>query len=169
MQRGMSQREKPDGAASPLVAVAIDKDKNSQSAFKWALDNVVTKGQTLTLVHVNTKPSSMLSFAWRIHVGMVFVVSTHAISNYGYSPLEIDPCRNLYSSFSFGCYAAGSEDAANIIKEVFVPFRCFCTRKNVSHSISQISIATNVTEGIYANRCSATMSYSKTPTLPRLS
>ncbi|CAL9160374.1 unnamed protein product, partial [Musa hybrid cultivar] len=58
MQRGMSQREKPDGAASPLVAVAIDKDKNSQSAFKWALDNVVTKGQTLTLVHVNTKPSS---------------------------------------------------------------------------------------------------------------
>ena len=86
-----------------------------------------------------------------------------------YSPLEIDPCRNIYSSFSFGCYAAGSEDAANIIKELFVPFRCFCTRKNVSHSISQISIAMNVTEGIYANRCSATMSYSKTPTLPRLS
>ncbi|CAD5173155.1 unnamed protein product, partial [Musa acuminata subsp. malaccensis] len=90
--------------SSPLVAVAIDRDKNSQGAFRWALDNVVTRGQTLTLVHVNTKPSSMLSFAWRIHVGMVFVVSTHAISNY---------------------------DAANIIKEVFVPFRCFCTRKNV--------------------------------------
>ncbi|CAD5173043.1 unnamed protein product [Musa acuminata subsp. malaccensis] len=83
----MSQREKPDGAASPLVAVAIDKDKNSQSAFKWALDNVVTKGQTLTLVHVNTKPSS------------------------GY---EDDAAA-----------------VANTIREIFVPFRCFCTRKNV--------------------------------------
>uniref|UniRef100_A0A804ILG6 RING-type E3 ubiquitin transferase n=1 Tax=Musa acuminata subsp. malaccensis TaxID=214687 RepID=A0A804ILG6_MUSAM len=82
----MSQREQQpaDGpASSPLVAVAIDRDKNSQGAFRWALDNVVTRGQTLTLVHVNTKPST------------------------------------------------GSEDAANIIKEVFVPFRCFCTRKNV--------------------------------------
>ncbi|CAL9050207.1 unnamed protein product [Musa banksii] len=82
----MSQREQQpaDGpASSPLVAVAIDRDKNSQGAFRWALDNVVTRGQTLTLVHVNTKPST------------------------------------------------GSEDAANIIKELFVPFRCFCTRKNV--------------------------------------
>ncbi|RZR89323.1 hypothetical protein BHM03_00017036 [Ensete ventricosum] len=103
MHRAMLQREQRpvDGpAASPLVAVAIDRDKNSQGAFRWALDNVVTRGQTLTLVHVNTKPSM------------------------------------------------GSEDAANIIKEVFVPFRCFCTRKNVSHSISQISVAMKVTEGI---------------------
>ncbi|RRT74846.1 hypothetical protein B296_00006600 [Ensete ventricosum] len=71
MHRAMLQREQRpvDGpASSPLVAVAIDRDKNSQGAFRWALDNVVTRGQTLTLVHVNTKPSSMLSFAWRIHV-----------------------------------------------------------------------------------------------------
>ncbi|THU71731.1 hypothetical protein C4D60_Mb04t04570 [Musa balbisiana] len=65
----MSQREKPDGAASPLVAVAIDKDKNSQSAFKWALDNVVTKGQTLTLVHVNTKPSCKQAGSSSTHEG----------------------------------------------------------------------------------------------------
>ncbi|RRT50889.1 hypothetical protein B296_00017529 [Ensete ventricosum] len=95
MHRGMSQREKPDGAASQLVAVAIDKDKNSQGAFKWALDNVVTKGQTLTLVHVNTKPSS------------------------GY---EDDTAA-----------------AANTIREIFVPFRCFCTRKNVSRVSSNFT------------------------------
>ncbi|WOL17397.1 U-box domain-containing protein 52-like [Canna indica] len=72
--------------SSPMVAVAIDKDKSSQNAFKWALDNVVTRGQTLTLVHVNTKGSS-----------------------------------------------AGHEEDSNsfIIREIFSPFRCFCTRKDV--------------------------------------
>ncbi|RWW69989.1 hypothetical protein BHE74_00022360 [Ensete ventricosum] len=85
MHRAMLQREQRpvDGpAASPLVAVAIDRDKNSQGAFRWALDNVVTRGQTLTLVHVNTKPSSMLSFAWRIHGRMGWrsiLVVTHTL------------------------------------------------------------------------------------------
>ncbi|URD93539.1 U-box domain-containing protein [Musa troglodytarum] len=43
--------------AFPLVAVAVDKDKSSQAALKWALDNVVTKNQILILIHVNTKAS----------------------------------------------------------------------------------------------------------------
>lgn len=54
---GMAQRDKLEAAGGPLVAVAIDKDKSSQSAFKWTLDNLVQKGQTLTLIHVNTKAS----------------------------------------------------------------------------------------------------------------
>lgn len=61
MQMAMTQREPQQsagGPASPLIAVAVDRDKNSQNAFKWALDNVVTRGQTLTLVHVNTKGTS---------------------------------------------------------------------------------------------------------------
>nr|XP_018674025.1 PREDICTED: U-box domain-containing protein 35-like isoform X1 [Musa acuminata subsp. malaccensis] len=78
MQRVMSQKEQSDGQARQLVAVAVDRDKSSHAAFRWALDNVVTKGQTLTLIHVNTK------------------------SGYG-------------------------DDA----RDVFVPFRCFCTRKDV--------------------------------------
>nr|XP_018680202.1 PREDICTED: U-box domain-containing protein 51-like isoform X3 [Musa acuminata subsp. malaccensis] len=86
MLRGMSHREKANSAACRLVAVAIDKDKSSQSALKWALDNVVTRGQTLTLIHVNTRPSS------------------------GY--------RDDASS-------------AAISRDVFIPFRCFCTRKDV--------------------------------------
>ncbi|XP_044496505.1 U-box domain-containing protein 52-like [Mangifera indica] len=35
-----------------LVAVAIDKDKGSQYAIKWALDNLLSKGQTVILIHV---------------------------------------------------------------------------------------------------------------------
>ncbi|XP_042387638.1 U-box domain-containing protein 35-like [Zingiber officinale] len=38
----------------PLAAVAVDKDKSSQGALKWALDNVAVRGQTLILIHVNT-------------------------------------------------------------------------------------------------------------------
>ncbi|KAH7671653.1 Non-specific serine/threonine protein kinase protein, partial [Dioscorea alata] len=68
------------------VAVAIDKDKNSQNALKWAVDNLLRRGQTLTLLHVLTKP----------------------LSN------------------------ADQEDAvATVAKELFLPFRCFCTRKDV--------------------------------------
>ncbi|XP_008782816.2 U-box domain-containing protein 35-like [Phoenix dactylifera] len=74
--------------AFPLVAVAIDKDKGSQNALKWALDNIVTRGQTITLIHVNSK-----------HTG---------------SGAQEDHA------------SAGSHS-----KDLFVPFRCFCTRKNV--------------------------------------
>ncbi|XP_042452841.1 U-box domain-containing protein 35-like [Zingiber officinale] len=38
----------------PQAAVAVDKDKSSQGALKWALDNVAVRGQTLILIHVNT-------------------------------------------------------------------------------------------------------------------
>nr|CAD1827877.1 unnamed protein product [Ananas comosus var. bracteatus] len=80
-----------EGGTCPLVAVAIDKDKGSQNALKWAIDNLVTKGQTLVLVHVNTK-----------------------------------------------CNSGGQEDPAGFkqptdpqMKELFLPFRCFCTRKDI--------------------------------------
>ena len=34
------------------VAVAIDKDKGSHYAIKWAIDNLLSRGQPLTLLHV---------------------------------------------------------------------------------------------------------------------
>lgn len=46
----------------PLAAVAVDKDKSSQGALKWALDNVAVKGQTLILIHVNTHGASRKLF-----------------------------------------------------------------------------------------------------------
>ncbi|KAF0902011.1 hypothetical protein E2562_011837 [Oryza meyeriana var. granulata] len=47
-----------DTSSYPLVAVCIDKDKNSQNALKWAIDTLVQKGQIIVLVHVNTKGTS---------------------------------------------------------------------------------------------------------------
>lgn len=46
----------PDRMPPPrLVAVAIDRDKGSQIALKWAVDNLLMKGQTVVLVHVRVR------------------------------------------------------------------------------------------------------------------
>ncbi|KAJ1258386.1 hypothetical protein BS78_10G071400 [Paspalum vaginatum] len=91
---GRSYHDGKDAAGDlgyPLVAVCIDKDKNSQNALKWAIDSLVHKGQTIVLVHVNTKGT-----------------------------------------------CGGVEDAAGFkqptdphMKDLFLPFRCFCTRKDI--------------------------------------
>lgn len=41
-----------------LIAVAIDKDRGSQVALKWAIDNLLARGQTVILIHVKVKPSA---------------------------------------------------------------------------------------------------------------
>lgn len=40
------------GDKKGLVAVAIDKDKGSQFALRWAVDNLLSRGQTVVLIHV---------------------------------------------------------------------------------------------------------------------
>ncbi|WOK94992.1 U-box domain-containing protein 52-like [Canna indica] len=55
--------EVAQAAMFPLVAVAVDKDRSSQGALKWALDNAITKGQTVILLHVIAKPSSKMAVA----------------------------------------------------------------------------------------------------------
>ncbi|KAL0298649.1 UNVERIFIED_CONTAM: Vacuolar protein sorting-associated protein 53 A [Sesamum radiatum] len=46
------------GGRNGLVAVAIDKDKGSQYAIKWAIDNLLTRGQTVILIHVVLRSST---------------------------------------------------------------------------------------------------------------
>lgn len=41
-----------------FVAVAIDKDKGSQGALKWAVDHLLQRGQTIFLIHVKLKSPS---------------------------------------------------------------------------------------------------------------
>uniref|UniRef100_A0A5B7A0H0 RING-type E3 ubiquitin transferase n=2 Tax=Davidia involucrata TaxID=16924 RepID=A0A5B7A0H0_DAVIN len=41
------------------VTVAVDKDRGSQNALKWAIDHILTRGQTVTLIHVNQSSSSI--------------------------------------------------------------------------------------------------------------
>jgi len=43
--------DKKDGV-NGLVAVAIDKKKGSQTALKWAVDNLLIRSATVILIHV---------------------------------------------------------------------------------------------------------------------
>ncbi|KAI4380216.1 hypothetical protein MLD38_006433 [Melastoma candidum] len=75
------------GGPGGIVAVAIDKDKNSQYALKWAIDNLLLRGQT------NDDDFEVLMIGdGEISVG---------------KELELP------------------------VKDIFLPFRCFCSRKDV--------------------------------------
>lgn len=56
--KSSNQGLKKKNGGNGLFAVAIDKDKGSQYALKWAVDNLLVKGQTLVLIHVVRKSSS---------------------------------------------------------------------------------------------------------------
>jgi len=44
--------------AGRVVAVAIENNKTSQHAAKWAVDNLLPKDQSLLLIHVRQKSCS---------------------------------------------------------------------------------------------------------------
>lgn len=73
-----------------FVAVAIDKDKGSQGALKWAIDHLLQRGHTIFLIHVKLR-----------------------------SPSNSSQKMSLKS------------DSESSVKELFLPFRCFCTRKDI--------------------------------------
>ncbi|PON76440.1 Phosphorylase kinase, gamma catalytic subunit [Parasponia andersonii] len=98
-----NQTEKKGG--NGLVAVAIDKDKNSQNALKWAIDNILQRGQTVILIHVKLKPISYSSMP--------------SISTY----------NSKFSTADDSTIICKEPDSQT--KELFLPFRCFCSRKDI--------------------------------------
>ncbi|XP_074590708.1 U-box domain-containing protein 52-like [Curcuma longa] len=83
------QSPQVDKDIGALVAVAINKNKGSQYALKWTIDNLLTRGQTVILIHV-----------------------------------KITNTPNEEGSYK--------EPTDQRMKEVFLPFRCFCTRKDIT-------------------------------------
>ncbi|XP_076890505.1 U-box domain-containing protein 35-like [Bidens hawaiensis] len=93
------------------VAVAIDRDKGSQGALKWTVDNLVRKGQTVYLIHVRIKQSFSLS---------------QIICNSSGFKCCAEPTRS--SDFIEDSFLIDSDAQ---LRELFLPFRCFCTRKDI--------------------------------------
>lgn len=71
--------------AGRMVAVAIENNKTSQYAAKWAVDNLVPKDQCILLLHVRQRASSIpttsisffhfsLSLAFRQHKHLIYRV-----------------------------------------------------------------------------------------------
>ncbi|PIN02597.1 Serine/threonine protein kinase [Handroanthus impetiginosus] len=87
-----------------LVAVAIDKDKGSQVALKWAVHALLNKGETIVLVHVKLK---------------------QYLSGLPTAPSLSGPWAN---NLSDGSDVIG-DDAQ--LKELFLPFRVYCMRYDI--------------------------------------
>ncbi|XP_068471762.1 U-box domain-containing protein 35-like isoform X1 [Phaseolus vulgaris] len=94
--------DKKDGV-NGIVAVAIDSDKGSQSALKWTIDHLLTKGSNVVLIHVKHKPSSLYP-----------------------SVSLVNPRAN-----GIGEHALVCKDPDEQTKEVFHPYRVFCARKDI--------------------------------------
>lgn len=67
-----------DDGSHPTI-VAIDKDKHSASAVKWAVDHLVISNPTLVLVHVRIKnstnrryPPSFITFSSPLILSLFF-------------------------------------------------------------------------------------------------
>ncbi|KAH7849685.1 hypothetical protein Vadar_021503 [Vaccinium darrowii] len=108
------------------VLVAIDKDKSSQYALKWAIDNLLSKGQTVTLLHVKQRPSSIPTPYMVKHLMVIGLVDRPALSYH----TGKSGCSAL-SDVNDGVAKAFKAQVDNQAKELFLPFRAFCTRKNI--------------------------------------
>ncbi|KAJ7973682.1 U-box domain-containing protein 35 [Quillaja saponaria] len=93
--RRIGERRQGEG----LVALAVDKDKSSQYALKWAVENFLPRDRTIKLVHVNQR-----------------IASSHPNPGNGHTSIQ------------------QHQDAPHI-KEVMLPFRCFCIRRQVQFEI----------------------------------
>lgn len=54
----MAARRVKGKDSNAVTAIAIDKDKNSQHALKWAVENIVVNSPNCILLHVQTKLSN---------------------------------------------------------------------------------------------------------------
>ncbi|KAK4783562.1 hypothetical protein SAY86_007936 [Trapa natans] len=89
------------------IAVAIDNDKSSQYALKWTVEYLLSKGQALTLLHVKTKASSISSRSTGVNGGGATVDANGDVAR------------------------AYKQQMEGQSRELFLPFRCFCVRKEI--------------------------------------
>ncbi|KAF1885649.1 hypothetical protein Lal_00039496 [Lupinus albus] len=97
--------DRKDGV-NGIVAVAIDKDKGSQNALKWAIDHLLTRNGTVVLIHVNVKQASLSSSN---------SISTPRAKGNGIGEQS----------------SVVSKDPDEQTKEIFRPYRVFCARKDI--------------------------------------
>ncbi|CAA0829556.1 Protein kinase protein with adenine nucleotide alpha hydrolases-like domain [Striga hermonthica] len=90
------------GGRNGLVAVAIDKDKGSQNALKWACENLITRGQTVILIHVIQRSHSVMP----------------SFGKYAVNGLN-------------GAKNAQKNVLEKQTKELLLTFHCYCTRKDI--------------------------------------
>ncbi|CAI0409991.1 unnamed protein product [Linum tenue] len=101
--KGNSTKRGGNGGGNGLVAVAIDNDKTSQIALKWAIEKLHSKGQPLILIHVFQRASSISASFFNAGQG-----------------LHSEPL------------ATGRSHLERLTKDLFLTFHCYCTRISTS-------------------------------------
>ncbi|XP_028759578.1 U-box domain-containing protein 35-like [Neltuma alba] len=89
--------------AGRMVAVAIENNKTSQYAAKWAVDNLVPKDQCILLLHVRQRASSIPTTTGNL--------------------VPVDSCDDVARAYK--------QQFDNESRELFASFRVFFNRKNV--------------------------------------
>ncbi|PKI50805.1 hypothetical protein CRG98_028800 [Punica granatum] len=124
-------REQPEKrGTNGLVAVAIDKDRGSQNALKWAVDHLLGKGQTLLLLHVKLRDPSVSPAP---HVRVLTYGSDEFLRMYMIKVVLPHFWHVVISGpdiLTSGDSLAG-KDIDPQTREIFLPFRCFCSRKDI--------------------------------------
>ncbi|XP_039126445.1 U-box domain-containing protein 35-like [Dioscorea cayenensis subsp. rotundata] len=92
------------GDRQEIVAVAVDADKNSQHALKWAADHVIQRGQIFILLHVRKK---------------ILTIPTPAGFQVPIAEVDKEIAAAFYEQM----------DART--KELLLPFQCFCSRRGL--------------------------------------
>ncbi|CAL5024000.1 unnamed protein product [Urochloa decumbens] len=99
----LSSGEQGTGTA----AVAVDGDRGSQYALKWAADHILSRGHPFFLIHVRRKPTYLQSPG-----GKQFAIS-HVQDDV---PAALHAQMDLHS------------------KDLMLPFQCFCSRRGLQCS-----------------------------------
>nr|XP_011467515.1 PREDICTED: U-box domain-containing protein 35-like [Fragaria vesca subsp. vesca] len=92
------------GGGNGLVAVAIDRDKGSQNALRWAAETILNRGRTVVLIHVIHRQNTSNSLA-------------------GANALICDSNNPPTSPHK--------EQLESMTKSLFLTFHCYCTRKDI--------------------------------------
>ncbi|RDX63444.1 U-box domain-containing protein 35, partial [Mucuna pruriens] len=106
-----------------VVAVAIENNKTSQYAAKWAVDNLLPKDQVLLLLHVRQRASSIPTTAGNL--------------------ISLDGNDDVARAYM--------QQIDNESRELFASFRVFCNRKSIQCKeilLEDMDITKGLIEGI---------------------
>ncbi|KAI3907391.1 hypothetical protein MKW92_009709 [Papaver armeniacum] len=97
-----------DDSGIPNVVVAIDKDKNSQFALKWAIENLPIPNQSIILVHVKVKSYHSDG-------------SSHGSSDSNKDPAESSESQQLFLPFRGFCARKGIVSKEIVLEDTDIP------------------------------------------------
>ncbi|KAJ6674254.1 KINASE WITH ADENINE NUCLEOTIDE ALPHA HYDROLASES-LIKE DOMAIN-CONTAINING PROTEIN [Salix viminalis] len=128
------------------TSVAIDKDKNSQHAVRWAVDNLASNSSVLVLIHVKHKnhqyrrrPLSFLILEMSALLNLVLFFSEYYV---------------LFVEIHAEVVNGPDGDDADEAHQLFTPYRGYCARKGVRLKevvLDDIDVARAVAEYINVN------------------